>query len=105
MQIAETCALTDEFTTQEVLARHRDAIRDTLILLSNCLDTIVQAWVDEDAAALDKAVEEAVAAVPSSVEDAVECLEELTAHACELETMLTHLKALHLHNVEDEETE
>lgn len=105
MQIAEKCAITDEFTTQEVLASHRDTIHDTLMLLSNCLDSLVQAWVDEDAAALDKAIEEAVATAPASVEEALERLEELTAHACELETMLTHLKAFHLQDVEEEEAE
>ena len=105
MQVAEKCAVTDEFTTQEVIAKHHNTIRETLILLSNCLDSIVQAWVDEDAAALDKAVDEAVEAVPASVEDALERLEELTAHSSELETVITHLKSLHLYDVEEEEGE
>ncbi len=96
MQVAEKCAVTDEFTTLAVIDKHHESIRDTLILLSNCLDAIVDAWAEEDSEALDKAIDEALETVPSSVEDALERLEELTAHASESEAVLTHLKSLHL---------
>ncbi|MGH2482007.1 MAG: hypothetical protein ACRDHW_20350 [Ktedonobacteraceae bacterium] len=104
MQTAEKCAVIDEFTTLAVIEKHHASIRDTIILLHHCLDALIEAWIEENADALDKAVDHALEAASGCVEDALERLEELTAHASELEAVIAQLKALHLDDLDIDES-